>query len=230
MFKIGVSGIDTAIKSFERMQKQIKFGTAKALTRTAKRIQEAEQKEIENSFDKPVGFTKRAVGIEPATVQKLEARVFIKDHQAKYLLPQIMGGGRSVKKFESRFNGGHWVPGPGVKLNVAGNIPLATIKQIAMQLQLSGNKSGLFQKVFIGRPKNQPSKPFAIWAQDKKGKLVPMLIRLEHQPTYRKRFDFYGVAERMAYRVLSEELDRATKEAWQDSGERAAKRFVRGLF
>lgn len=231
MLKLGISGVDDVLKHLGKVQKQITFATAKALTRTAKRIQEAEQREIEKCFDRPVAFTKRSIGITPATTTTLIAKVFVKDLQAKYLLPQIMGGRRAVKKFESRFDGaGYWVPGPGIKLNNAGNIPLNEIKRIAAQLQLAGQKSGHFQRVFIGRPAKQPAKPFAIWAEAKKGKLVPLLIRLDHAPAYSRRFDFYGVAERMVGKTLAEEMGRAVKEAIQDQAGRQLKRAVNGLF
>jgi hypothetical protein len=234
MFKVGIKGLDEAIKVIDKTQRQIKFATAKALTRTAVRIQEAETRAIEKSFDRPISFTKRAIGIAPATTANLEARVFVKDRQAKYLEPQIMGGSRGIKTFERRFNskggsGGYWVPGPGVKLNASGNIPLNTIKQIALQLQLAGAKSGLFQTVFIGRPKNQPNKPFAIWAKDKKGKLVPMLIRLDKSPTYRRRFDFYGIGNRLKGQVFNEEFNRAMREALNDIAEHQLKRAVKSF-
>lgn len=199
---------------------QVPFAIAVALTRTAKRLIPFEQDEVRRVFDRPVPYTIKAFGTTPATKANLTSTLFIKDRQAKYLLPNIEGGRRGQKTFERRLASdsgvnAYWAPGGGVKLTGAGNLTLEQIQDIAGKL----SRSGKFGGIFVGTPQNMPNAPFGIWARETRGRgrnasrgLTPLLVRIE-QPNYKKRFDFHGVAERHAHRIFDEEFRRAFEEA-----------------
>lgn len=123
--------------------KQIKFATAVALTRTAQKVKEAQEREMRDVFDRPTPYTMSSLYMSPATKAKLTAVVWLKDFAAKatpaskYLLPQIVGGTRKPKRFERALQaigalppGHRVVPGSGAKLDAFGNISPAQIVQI----------------------------------------------------------------------------------------------------
>lgn len=195
------------------LQKQVRFATMKAINATAVAVAKAEGDEVQKVFDKPTPFIRKGFGIEYARRDNLTAIVFIRPKQAEILRPHIEGGKRGQKKFEQRLAGeakasGFWVPGQGIKLNSYGNLTLAQLKAISDGLR----KTGKYVEVFAGQPRNLPNAPFGIWGRLKrgkeKGKLKPLLIRIA-QPGYRKRFDFFGVAQKTVGSVFAAEFDKA---------------------
>jgi hypothetical protein len=217
MLKISIEGLDATRSYLANVEKQMRYAAAVALTRTAHEIRKASEKEVGKVFDQPTTFTRRAFGVKSANKQDLTAVVFIKDRQAEYLLPQIVGGSRKPTRKETRFtsqtraSGEFWVPGPGIKLNASGNIPLATVKSLAANL----NKSGKFGRVFFGQPR--PGAAFGIYATGKPGKkqrgaLIPLLLQAA-APRYRARFDFQGLGERVASSEFNHQFARAFDQA-----------------
>lgn len=199
--------------------RQVPYATAVALTRTAKRLSEMYVKEVDSVFDKPITFTRRGFGFTPANKTTLTSKVFIKDRQAKYLLPHIVGGRRGQKAFEKRLGtetgvDDYWAPGQGVKLTAAGNLNLSQIKKIADGLR----KSGQYGEVFVGVPRGHSGAPFGIWGRPKttgrrvRGGIKPLLIRIP-APNYSRRFDFHGFAQKHAGRIFNEEFSRAWRDA-----------------
>lgn len=215
-FKVETRGFAEAAARIAGLGKQVKFAAAKSLTRTAWAVAKAEQQEVGRVFDRPTKFVQNAFRVDQATPSKLTSVVSIKPKQAAILLPHIKGGRRGQKGFERKLASearadGYWVPGAGVKVNAHGNMTLATIKQIAAGLQ----RSGKYADVFVGVPQGMPSAPFGIWARVTKGRgkrattgIRPLLIKVT-QPSYRKRFDFYGVAQRTVDRTFRAEFDKA---------------------
>ena len=105
--------------------RQIPFASAFALTSLAQSVQDAETAEELKTFENPTPFTQRAFAKIPATKRNLVATVFIKDVQAQYLEPYVVGGPRflGTKK-------GMLAP-RGVGLNQYGNLTrgkLASLK------------------------------------------------------------------------------------------------------
>lgn len=125
-------------------EKQVKFATRVALTRTAKRVEAAEQHEMRDSFDEPTPFTLSGTFVRPATAANLTAEVKLKDFAsksstpaAKYLEAQIKGGTRGQKRFERALEsigalppGYRVVPGEGAQLDAHGNMSRGEIVQI----------------------------------------------------------------------------------------------------
>lgn len=174
-------------------RRHMPFAVAKALTQTAWQTSAAETAHIKQVFDKPTPFTQRAVGVTPATKAKLQARIFVKDVQAKYLAVEAIGGRRAFKTFEQRFAGGGTpqfaLPGRGVGLNQYGNITKAKIKKIAADIEtFNSNK-----RFFKGVPKGG-GLPMGIYARANNNKHITTLIRFSTEATYKKRFEFSAVA------------------------------------
>ena len=215
MLKFTISGINEVQRELERIQKKLRDDAKKALNDTAFKVKKAVDAEINKTFDNPVPFTQRAIGVEQATRENLTAKVFIRDPQLKYLREHVEGGPRKAKKSEQRFTRdtnaakSFWIPGAGIKLNRFGNMTLATVKNIAAKLNARGPYAG---GVFFGQPEGMP---VGIYARKGRGKrvtgLIPLLIQVD-QPRYRKRFKFYEVAEQAASAELSRQMNRALAE------------------
>lgn len=80
-----------------KVQGQVPFATAKALTRTAQDAKKNTEKRMRRVFDRPTPYTMRGVFTQSASKRRLIARVGIKDRQAEYLGIQEEGGTRRPK-------------------------------------------------------------------------------------------------------------------------------------
>lgn len=133
--------VSSALASAAR---QVPFALARALTRTAQDVRTAERKEMEQVFDRPTRYTLNALFMRPATKQRLEAEVWLKEAGSRphFLLPQIEGGARPLKRFEQRLvMAGYMkateraVPAAGARLDANGNMSRGQIVQILSQLK-----------------------------------------------------------------------------------------------
>jgi hypothetical protein len=130
--------------------RQAPFVAAVSLTRTIKDAQAAIKSEMQSVFDRPTAYALNGTFIKPATKQKLEARVWVKDAPFgkgtpadRFLLPQIYGGGRGQKGMERLLQrsglmpaGWFAVPAVGAQLDGNGNVKRSQIVQILSQLKL----------------------------------------------------------------------------------------------
>jgi hypothetical protein len=142
--------VSDAIKS---ARGQVPFAIARALTKTGQQVKVAEKAEIESNFDRPNAYTRNAVFLSPATKQRLVAEVWLKDGKRPehYLLPNIRGGARPLKRFEERLvRAGYMQPtertviGAGAQVDQYGNISRGQIVRILSQLKtaaVSGDTS-----------------------------------------------------------------------------------------
>lgn len=189
--------IKVDIRAFERQltdiqRRQLPFATARALTFTARDVQKELAEELPRAFDRPTPFTRNAFGFVGATKATLTARVFVKDIQAEYLLPQIEGGKRALKRFEQRLTDIRGksiaVPGSGSRLDQYGNLSRAQI----LKLVRKGDK-------------NLIRLPSGVYVRQNK-QLVPLLL-FASSATYRKRFDYAGIARRTVDRIFQRHFD-----------------------
>lgn len=136
---------------------RIPIATAIALTATAKDAQAAVVDEMERVFDDPTPYTLGAVYVEPATRNKQEARVWLKDdfrgggsHPAtEYLIPEIEGGVRVEKRSEWKLReagvlpaGMSAVPGERAQLDGYGNMIRGQVIQILSYLRANERGAG----------------------------------------------------------------------------------------
>lgn len=133
-----------ALEALQNAQSQIPFATALGLTTTIKDVQGEEYREMRKVFHSPTPYTMRSLFVKPATKARLEASTWLKDgnRPQHYLLPQIEGGSRPLKRFEQRLvmNGymrhdQRAVPAAGAKLDAYGNMSKGQIVQILSQLR-----------------------------------------------------------------------------------------------
>lgn len=132
------------------LAKQLPYATAVALTRSAKDGQAAIVKAMGQVFDRPTPYALRGTVTKPATRDRLEARVWVKDNPFgkgvpadRFLGPQIFGGQRKLKGFERALQaaglmpaGRYAVPAAGAQLDSYGNVKRSQITQILSQLQV----------------------------------------------------------------------------------------------
>ncbi len=133
--------VQRAIGATDRM---VPYAAATALTRTAQDVKKAEEATIRNVFDRPTPYTQRSVYLRPATKSRLQAVVWLKDgnRPQHYLVPDIIGGQRPMKRFEQRLRMTGYmhaderaVPGTAAQLDSYGNISRGLIVRILSQLR-----------------------------------------------------------------------------------------------
>jgi hypothetical protein len=135
---------DEVAKAFRVAARQVPFALARTLTKTGQDVKAGQENEIRRVFDRPTRYTQKAVFLRPARKTKLEAEVWLKwgsrpDH---YLMPQIEGGRRPLKRFESRMvktgllkAGERLVPTGLAPVDAHGNISRSNIVRILSQLK-----------------------------------------------------------------------------------------------
>ena len=220
---------------------QIRFTTALALTRTAQDVKKAEEEEMADVFDRPTRYTMTSVFMRPATKANLTAEVWLKDFAAKatpaaqFLLPQIVGGSRRMKRFERALQavgamppGHRVVPGSAAKLDANGNMDRGQIVQILSYFKAfpeAGYKANMTDKrkrqlangsrtrqgfaYFVGRPGGRM--PLGIWQRVRfaAGTAVrPVMIFVE-DAEFEAIFDFKYVAELTMERRYRKHFDEA---------------------
>jgi hypothetical protein len=213
--------------AMQQSTKQGTFAMAVALTRTAVDIKQAEQQEIKRVFDRPTQYTINSLFVRGATKTRLDALVWVKDDRAgsgtpatKYLLPEIEGGGRGLKRFERSLQisgympkGWHAVPGRFARLDAFGNVSKGQIIQILSQLRVTLT-AGFTRNISTDKKKAAAAKRraggqyFAVTEQ--RGRMLPGIYQrrdfgfgsaaprpvIVFVPTvqYRVRFEFHRVA------------------------------------
>jgi len=134
------SDVDKMVKQLTYIQReQVPFATALTLTALAWSGRRATQAEMERKLHKPGRFAIRTISIDKATKRAPVARVKVKDlHTFGHL---FTGGGRDQKPYEHFLisngymdAGSYTVPGPGAKLNAAGNISRSNLTKILTKL------------------------------------------------------------------------------------------------
>lgn len=230
MFTLSLkSNINDALRNFRDKRINIPLATAKALTFTAQDVQAAEKTEMVKVFDRPTPFTLNSLYLQGATPGRLTARVWFKDlrFKAHYLVPQVEGGDRPLKRFEKFLQakgllpvGMYAVPGERADLDAYGNMSRGQLVKILSALQALpetgylANRSQRSAKrrrkhltdYYVGRP--NPSSPLGVWERIGKTGLRPVLIFVK-APRYKKRFNFYGVAVDVSNARFPVHLDRA---------------------
>lgn len=107
----------------QKLQKQIPFATAQALTSTARKIQAAEKVALSRKLDNPTPFTVNAVGSAGARRDNLMAKVFVRDIAASYLEPFEIGG-------DHKLNSQALLNPKNIKLNKYGNLTRNKMSQL----------------------------------------------------------------------------------------------------
>lgn len=232
MMKIEIRGLKELQASIDdHIARQMPFIVAKSLTATVKDMQADLKHEMTDSFDRPTPFTLDSTFIKPATKSSMEATVGFKTFggkgipAGKYLLTQVFGGVRPLKRFEVALRsigilpGNHIVvPGSGVQLDSYGNMPRSLIVQILSYFKAFGEqgyKANMTDKrrksLARGTKKKQGVSYFVskggadkfaagIWAryQFAQGSSVKPIMMFVPYPVYEQRLDFFYAMEQSA--------------------------------
>jgi len=184
-------------------ERVLPYAAATALTKAAKRGQKAVVAAMPRAFRNPVPFTLNATRIEPATKDRLFARIAVKDQSSggarptSYLLPEVEGGPRSEKGMERALRfagillaGERAMPGAGLARDASGNVTGAQVRTILRQVTRPGakRKDGVPFVGAVGRKQTR-----GIWQRDGK-RVRPLFVFTRTLPTYRPRLDFVGAA------------------------------------
>ncbi|MDH1477407.1 hypothetical protein N5F13_23195 [Comamonas thiooxydans] len=214
----------------------IPYATATALTRCAKQAQvEDLPQAMRKAFDNPTSYTLNALRIEPATKNKLSARVLVKtkamttgNAPESYLQPEVEGGQRGSKRMENALRyaglltaGQFVVPGAATSLDANGNVKgtdirtilkaLKNLKAVSATRSRSGQRLAkgrqLANQLFVGKPQGG-NRPDGIWRREGK-RLRPLFVFTNSVPTYRPRLDFSGVVQGVARKQFPAEFAKA---------------------
>lgn len=229
MLTITINGLDEVKKALGHLASQVPFAAARAITKTGLQMKKDLKAEMGRVFDRPTPFTMQSLFLDPATKQSLEAKVGLIDQSFKgktavdYLLPQIIGGSRDVKRFELHLRGAgilapglFVVPGSGARLDRYGNVSRGQYVQVLSAL-------GAHPDPFSNRSNSRRSRrkiPTANYfvatttvsivggemvkrksnlkpgIYQKSGLAIKPVFIFVRQPKYSPRFRFFDVAER----------------------------------
>lgn len=213
-------------------EKQIPFATAKALTSTGQIVKEAERKEIKRVFDRPVRRTQSAVYLKRATKSRLSALVWIVDDAykgtapIKYLRHHIYGGNRNRTRFEMALerrgflgSNEYVVASKYAKRNAYGNVTAGTYTRVLSQLSASPDPMQNRTDSARSRRSRRAAAYFykrtgqarGIW--ERRGKTVKPLFVFVSRPTYSKRLDFFGIANKKTKQHFKTEFRKAATHA-----------------
>lgn len=243
-----------ALKALENAERQVPFALAKGMTATIKDVREAQYKAMRQAFVAPTPYTLRSLYLRPATKARLEASTWLKDTGSRphYLLPQIQGGNRTLKRFEERLvmhgymqPNQRAVPAAGAKLDLYGNMSRGQIVQVLSQLRtavVSGDYSNA-NNTKRSRAKRQavtyfvslgPSSrrfgyqgsrgkgrmyeqhlPAGVWLrrQFAWGSAVKPVLLFVSRANYTKRWDYFGIADRVIADVMPGHVNAAVRDA-----------------
>lgn len=228
--------LDRRLRGFES---QVPFALALALTRTAKLAQKELKGEMRRVFKNPTSYALNSLYIKPAKKDSLEAHVFFKDEWSvgssgtpanKFLTPEIEGGSRRWKSSEKRLieggllnPGSFALPGRDQPLNASDDISGGQWNQILSGLGVALRAPG-FESNITDQSRSR-NRNRDLFFPIRRGRDVlgigsratggSMKIRLWFVDSvhYNKRFDFYGVGERVVRDHLQQEFTKAFEDA-----------------
>lgn len=219
------SDITRLIVTADRMQKQKSYAIAKAMNTSLTRTKLALELELKDVFDRPTPYTMSSLFVQYATKDNLRGIVMLKDFAGKgtpaaeYLLPNIKGGLRKLKRFENALTragimptGYRAVPGGGAQMDNFGNMNRGQIVQILAYFKsfpeagykanmtdkrkkslAKGSKKSQGFQYFVGKP---GGRPLGIWQRIRfgSGTAVKPVIIFVTSAVYQQTFDFRYVA------------------------------------
>ncbi|WP_439685091.1 hypothetical protein [Cupriavidus oxalaticus] len=158
----------------DQLGRQFPFAVAKGLTQTALDAKQRLVAEMGRRFERPTPYTLNAIYIRSATKQTLEARVWVKSDAGKgtpaekYLLPEVYGGERRLKRYERALqsarilpDGMVTVPGRAAQLDAYGNINRGQIVQLLSYFRAFGEqgyRANMTDKRRANLAKGRPAK------------------------------------------------------------------------
>jgi len=216
----------------------VPYAASTALSRAAYDARLAEMQKIAGIFDRPNPLTQKSVLYAKATADDLTYRIFIRDEAsrggtapARYLRPQVKGGGRGPKPYELLLRrvgvlapDEFTVPARGAKLDRYGNVPASVISKMLSNLKArrdvgvmqnttarsaARNKRAGGAVYFAITEERRSGLPRGIYERSSRGQVRAVLIFIEGAPHYRARYDFGQAAIAKAERAFFGHFARA---------------------
>lgn len=207
--------------------RQLPFAFALASTRMGQRIKRTEYETMQRVFDRPTRWTLNSLMLKPGSKADPNAYVWFRDWApkgtpaARYLLPQVYGGERSAKRSEVLLRRQGLIgqnqfitPGKRAKLDRYGNISRGQMQKVLSNLRAqfdATQNTAPSGRVTYFAGHAGAKKRFAIYQRD--GDAVRPFLAVVKAPTYQKRFDFFGVAEKQMRLHYPIELANALRHA-----------------
>lgn len=189
--------VDT--REWERFAKRVSAdlpaAIATGINRTADAVEQHELIAMERDLDRPTPFTLNAIGKYRATRQNPAALLFIRPIQWEYLKLQVKGGARRSLLKPVK-----------IRLDRYGNIP--------------GKRDGIAGIVGRGvkRFAAEINGTYGVWERyGRGGQRLRLLVALARNQQYRKRWDFFGIAARVANERLERDVKIAIDNLLRDS-------------
>ena len=136
-----ITGLKETLDYFELLAKdQFPFALSNACNRTAFLIKDAEQQEMKDVFDRPKEQTVRNVKVIKGRKENPGATVRVNQiyEGDEYMVPEVEGGERQMKKSEKQF-GHYYIPAAGAKIDTdTGNMNAGQISQILAFFRQNG--------------------------------------------------------------------------------------------
>jgi hypothetical protein len=220
-----------AIAKLQGARDQVPFATALALTKTAQFTKEALRQGMSSSFASVTNYTKNSLAVTAAAKSNLTAAVGVRGDETgavKWLRPEVFGGkrGRGLEALLYKAGlpppGMYAVPGKFAKLS-GGHVDVQWVAALVSAILVMGQsgttigmtkrrnvRKGGAEQYFVLREKWGKLLP-GIYG--KRGRSVFPYIIFVRQPTYKKRFDFFGIGQRAARERFPLEFDIAIKRA-----------------
>lgn len=169
------------------IRKQMPFAISVALNDTANDVKKGVERQLERDIDRPTPFTRKAFAVQRSNKRNLTSAVFIKNIQAGYLKPQILGGKRVARKGKPIL-----IPAYAAKKNKYGNLPRNKLKGLNAKGKLFKADRLIVQKMA------RKNKGVAYSAKD---------------ATYKPRFKFYERAKTTAVKSFPNRMQKALTKA-----------------
>lgn len=247
------------VRQVERMLKGmttlVRKAAATALTDAAYEGKKAIEKEMGKVFDRPTRYTLNSLRIKRARSNHLIAEVWVKNKldagkgtsPEDYLLPQIYGGSRNLKRFEHALRkrgilppGMYAVPGPGADMDANGNMSRGQIVQILSYLQAFGEQGYRANSTAASRARmargSKSKRSIAyfvshggrlaagVWkrTQFAFGSAIKPVIMFVQSPRYTKRLKFHEIGYTVARREFVPRFHAALKKSLAAKNGRAS--------
>lgn len=208
------------------MKKAITF----ALDDTAQKMKEAQVEEMKRVFNNPRPYTLNAIFVKKARGEgSLNAGIAFKEFGVKgtpaykYLMPNIIGGPRRKKRSENALEAtgmlpaGSWTAmGKNYPRDGYGDISGGVYTRMLAELDSLPAAAG-GKKQFQNKRKDTskqffiftaPGNAFPSGIAERRGDDVTIMLKFIRAPSYTPRYDFYGLAERVARAEFPRQLER----------------------
>ena len=216
--------LKTNLKEFKRNmrrvhKKDLPRAFRNTINDTAFHAMRSARGEMKNSFSKVHPYLTKGVLVRKATQQHIDqmfADIYIDDYGDKgqgrrqILEPHIEGGTRYNKKLEYRLlgPGRYFYPGRQAKKTKAGRVSPAQISKaiadVGGHFNPEQNTKRKRRRYFMVQQRNQRN---MILERQTKDRVVPFMVE-GRKPMYRKRYDFYGVIEKVVKRHFVKYLNK----------------------